>query len=118
MIKHALTVGLTLGLVFGPWSLALAKDYNTRPFLPSRGQVKINNARAQLYVFRHQAETGGGTAEEAGKGAESGPAAKAGKGGCPDGVFVDRSNPRREVIIATKDIVNLGGQLDLRAACQ
>jgi hypothetical protein len=108
MIKHALTVGLTLGLVFGPWSLALAKDYNTRPFLPSRGQVKVNNARAELYVVGHEAESGGGSA---GAGA-------AGKSGCPDGVFVDRSNPRREVIIATKDIVNLGGQLDLRAACQ
>ena len=106
MIKHTLTIGLTVGLVFGPWSLALAKDYNIRPFLPSSGQVKINNARAQLYVFQHEAESGGDSAEEATKSA------------CPDGVFVDRSNPRREVIIATKDIVNLGGQLDLSASCR
>jgi hypothetical protein len=33
-------------------------------------------------------------------------------------VFVDRSNPRREVIIATQDIINLGGQLDLSASCR
>jgi hypothetical protein len=107
MIRHALGIGLTLSVVFGPWSLALAKDYNNnRPFLPPTGQVKINNARAQLFVFQHQAESGGKEGE------------KAGKDACPDGVFVDRSNPRREVIIATQDIVNLGGQLDLSASCR
>jgi hypothetical protein len=108
MIKHAFTIGLTLGLVLGPCSLALAKTYNIQPFLPSSGQVKVNNARAELYVVGHEAESGGGSA---GAGA-------AGKSGCPDGVFVDRSNPQREVIVATKDIINLGGQLDLSAACR
>jgi hypothetical protein len=107
MIKHTVTLGLALGLVLGSWSPAPAKEYNTqRPFLPSSGQVKVNNARAEMFVLQ-------GELEKKNKEAE-----KAGKPACPDGVFVDRSNPRREVIIATKDIVNLGGQLDLSASCQ
>jgi hypothetical protein len=34
------------------------------------------------------------------------------------GVAVDRSNPRQNVIVATKDIINLGGQLDLGSSCR
>jgi hypothetical protein len=105
MIRHAL--GLALILVCGTGPIALAKDYNTsRPYLPPAGQVKVNNARAQLFAIQDQIERDSKKAEESGQGA------------CPQGVFVDRSNPRREVIIATQDIVNLGGQLDLSAACR
>jgi hypothetical protein len=104
MIRHAL--GLALILVCGTGPIALAKDYNTsRPYLPPAGQVKVNNARAQLFAKQNQVERDAKEAEEAGS-------------ECPQGVFVDRSNPRREVIIATQDIVNLGGQLDLSAACR
>ena len=107
MIKHPLTIGLALIVAFGPWSPVLAKDYNTgRPYLPPSGQVKINNARAQLFAIRREIEEQAKKAEETGGDT------------CPDGVFVDRSNPRREVIIATRDIVNLGGQLDLSASCR
>ena len=85
----------------------LAKQYNTqRPYLPPSGQVKINNARAKMFVVQHEIEK------------KARRPTNAGQNGCPDGVFVDRSNPRREVIIATKDIVNLGGQLDLNASCR
>jgi hypothetical protein len=107
MIRHALGIGLAFSLVCGPCALALAKDYNTRrPYLPPSGQVKINNARASIFVVQGQVESDAKKAE------------KKGEDACPDGVFVDRSNPRREVIIATKDIINLGGQLDLSAACR
>jgi hypothetical protein len=107
MIRHALGIGLALSLVCGPWSFALAKEYNTRrPYLPPSGQVKVNNARATIFVIQGQVESDAKKAE------------KAGEDACPDGVFVDRSNPRREVIIATQDIVNLGGQLDLSASCR
>ena len=107
MIKRTLMLGLALGLAFGAWSSASAEQYNTkRPYLPSSGQVKLNNARAQMFVLQGEIEE------------ESKKAAKAGKTPCPDGVFVDRSNPRREVIIATKDIVNLGGAVDLSASCR
>jgi hypothetical protein len=107
MIKRILTTGLVLSTLLGP-ALAAAKEFNNnRPFLPPFGQVKINNARAQLFVFQKEAEESGQQGGEQGAGAS-----------CPDGVFVDRSNPRREVIIATQDIVNLGGELDLSAACR
>jgi len=107
MLEHALRIGLALGLVAAAWSPALAKDYNTkRPYLPPAGQVKVNNARAKLFVVQGQIERDSKEAE------------KAGENACPDGAFVDRSNPRREVIIATKDIINLGGQLDLSASCR
>ena len=107
MIKPIVTLGLALGLVVGSWSPAPAEQYNTRrPYLPPSGQVKINNARAKMFVLQDELEKKSKEAEEAGK------------SGCPDGVFVDRSNPRREVIIATKDIVNLGGQLNLSARCR
>jgi hypothetical protein len=107
MIRHALGIGLALSVVCGPWCVALAKEYNTRrPYLPPAGQVKVNNARANLFVVQEQ------IAQDSKKAEESGEVA------CPEGVFVDRSNPRREVIIATQDIVNLGGQLDLRASCR
>lgn len=107
MIKRTLTIGLALSVVFGSWSPAPAEQYNNkRPYLPPSGQVKINNARAQLFVVQRQVEKEGEKAE------------KTAEDSCPDGVFVDRSNPRREVIIATKDIVNLGGQLDLSASCR
>jgi hypothetical protein len=111
MIKQPVTLGLALGLVLGlvlgSAAPAPAEQYNTqRPYLPPSGQVKINNARAKLFVVQREIEKKSKEAEDAGKPA------------CPDGVFVDRSNPRREVIIATKDIVNLGGQLDLNASCR
>lgn len=107
MIRHALAIGLALSFVSGPWSLASAKEYNTRrPYLPPSGQVKVNNARASIFVIQGEVESDAKKAE------------KTGKDACPDGVFVDRSNPRREVIIATQDIVNLGGQLDLSASCR
>ena len=102
MIKQILSLGLALGFVLGSGSLVSAEEYNTRrPYLPPSGQVKINNARAKMFVIQNELDEKRKEAEEAGK------------QGCPEGVFVDRSNPRREVIIATKDIVNLGGQLDL-----
>lgn len=108
MIKRTLTIGLALGIVLGSWSPAAAEQYNDkRPYLPPSGQVKINNARAQIYALQSELERKAKDAEKAGK-----------QNSCPDGVFVDRSNPRREVIIATKDIVNLGGQLDLSASCR
>jgi len=111
MIRPTLGIALALGLVCAVGSAAAAKDFNTkRPYLPPSGQVKVNNARASLFVVQGQAESDGKEAEKAG--------AKARDKACPDGVFVDRSNPRREVIIATKDIVNLGGQLDLSASCR
>ena len=72
------------------------------------GQVKVNNARASLFVLQGQVESDAKKAERGRRRASA----------CPDGVFVDRSNPRREVIIATKDIINLGGQLDLSASCR
>ena len=107
MIRHTLAIGLALSALLGPGALALAKDYNTqRPYLPPAGQVKVNNARASLFAIQGQIERDSKEAEEAGQNA------------CPEGVFVDRSNPRREVIIATQDIVNLGGQLDLSASCR
>ena len=85
-----------------------AKEYNTRrPYLPPAGQVKVNNARATCSSSR-ASSTDAKEAEERAPG----------RARCPDGVFGDRSNPRREVIIATKDIVNLGGQLDLSASCR
>jgi hypothetical protein len=106
MIKQAFTIGLALSVVVGPWSIARPAEYNTkRPYLPPAGQVKINNARAQLFAVQAKIEKRGKKAE------------KAATDSCPEGVFVDRSNPRREVIIATKDIVNLGGQLDLSGSC-
>jgi hypothetical protein len=107
MSKHALRIALALGLAAAAWSPALAHEYNNkRPFLPSSGQVKINSARAKMFAVQSELEKKAKEAE------------KTGQNSCPDGVFVDRSNPRREVIIATKDIVNLGGQLDLNAACR
>ena len=106
MIKQALTISLALSVAIGAWSMARAAEYNTkRPHLPPAGQVKINNARAQLFAVQAEIKKDGKKAE------------KAATGSCPDGVFVDRSNPRREVIIATKDIVNLGGQLNLSESC-
>ena len=108
MIKRILTISLALGLVLGSWSPAPAEEYNeNRPFLPPDGQVKINNARAQLYAVQGELEREAKKIEK-----------EAGRSACPDGVFVDRSNPRREVIIATQDIINLGGQLDLSASCR
>jgi len=108
MIRHALGIGLALSVVCGAWSPAMAKDYNTsRPYLPPGGQVKVNNARAQLFAIQNQVDGDAKKAEETGS-----------KSSCPEGVFVDRSNPRREVIIATQDIINLGGQLDLSASCR
>jgi hypothetical protein len=107
MLEHAVRIGLAVGLIAAAWSPAFAKDYNTkRPYLPPAGQVKVNNARATLFVVQGQIERDSKKAEQAGQSA------------CPDGAFVDRPNPRREVIIATKDIVNLGGQLDLSASCR
>jgi hypothetical protein len=107
MIKQIVSLGLALGFVLGSGSLVSAEEYNTRrPYLPPSGQVKINNARAKMFVIQNELD-------EKRKEAE-----KEGKQGCPEGVFVDRSNPRREVIIATQDIVNLGGQLDLSARCR
>jgi hypothetical protein len=107
MLEHALRISLALGLMAAAWSPAGAKDYNTkRPYLPPAGQVKVNNARASLFVVQGQIERDSKKAEQVGGNA------------CPDGAFVDRSNPRREVIIATKDIINLGGQLDLSASCR
>ncbi len=107
MMKQTLTFGLALGLVLGSWSPAPAEQYNTqRPYLPPSGQVKVNTARAKMFVIQNEIKK------------QNKEAADAGKPACPDGVFIDRSNPRREVIIATKDIVNLGGQLDLNASCR
>jgi hypothetical protein len=111
MIRPALGIALILSLVYATGAPAQAKDFNTkRPYLPPTGQVKVNNARASLFVIQGQVESDAKKAEETG--------ARAGERTCPDGVFVDRSNPRREVIIATKDIINLGGQLDLSASCR
>jgi hypothetical protein len=108
MIKQTLSLGIALGLVLGACSSVSAKEYNTkRPYLPPSGQVKINNARANMFVIQSEIEEKTDDAKKAGK-----------KSRCPEGVFVDRSNPRREVVIATQDIVNLGGQLDLSAACR
>jgi hypothetical protein len=111
MLKQTLSLGLALGLGLGlalGAAPAFAKEYNTgRPYLPPSGQVKINNARAKMFVIQNEIQERSEDAKKAGK-----------KDRCPEGVFVDRSNPRREVIIATQDIVNLGGQLDLNAACR
>jgi hypothetical protein len=103
MIRYTLGIGLALSVLGGPWSLALAKDYNTsRPYLPPAGQVKVNNARAQLFAIQNQVDQDAKKAEEQGS-----------KSGCPQGVFVNRTNPRVDVVIATQDIVNLGGNIDL-----
>jgi hypothetical protein len=105
MIRTALGIGLAFSLVCGPWSLATAKDYNTsRPYLPPAGQVKVNNARAQLFAIQNQVDEDGKKAEEQGN-----------KSSCPKGLFVDRSNPRVQTVIATQDIINLGGNIDLSA---
>jgi hypothetical protein len=108
MNRRAFGIGLALSVICAPASFALAKDFNTsRPYLPPAGQVKVNNARAQLFAIQKQVDEDAKKAEETGS-----------KSSCPQGVFVDRSNPRREVIIATQDIINLGGQLDLSASCR
>jgi hypothetical protein len=106
MIRRTLGLAIALSVLCGP-SLVLAKEFNTqRPYLPPTGQVKVNNARAKLFAIQDQIARDSKKAEEAGQDT------------CPQGVFVDRSNPRREVIIATQDIVNLGGQVDLSASCR
>jgi hypothetical protein len=108
MVKQTLSLGIALGVLLAAWAPVAAEEYNTnRPYLPPSGQVKINNARAKMFAIQNQIQEEAEEAKEAGK-----------KSRCPEGVFVDRSNPRREVIIATQDIVNLGGQLDLSAACR
>jgi hypothetical protein len=107
MIRTIGTIGLALGVALAGAS-ASAAEYNKRPHLPPSAQVKVNNVRAKILVVQDQVKR---EAEGANEQADF----------CNDpdsGVVVDRTNPRSEVIIATQDIVNLGGQLDLRAGCQ
>jgi len=108
MLKHILGVGLALGVALGPCAPIAAKEYNKRPFLPPSGQVKVNNTKAKLFVLEAEIDRKKKRANERAR-------------ICRDersGVAIDRSNPRREVIIATKDIVNLGGRLELGANCR
>jgi hypothetical protein len=107
MIRTIGTIGLALGIGLAGAS-ASAAEYNKRPHLPPSAQVKVNNVRAKIFVVQEQVT---GEEERANQQADF----------CNNpntGVAIDRSNPRREVIIATQDIVNLGGQLDLRAGCE
>jgi hypothetical protein len=107
MIRTIGTIGLMLGIAFAsPWTSAA--EYNKRPHLPPSAQVKVNNTRAMLFVVQEQINRESERAKQ-----------KSDFCNNPNtGVAIDRSNPRREVIIATQDIVNLGGQLDLRAGCE
>jgi hypothetical protein len=113
MSRRICTVGIMLGLAVVAFSSADAKEYNKRPFAPPSAQAKINNVKAQIFVIQKQT---GDQAKEAEKQGEA-----AANGICFDsetGVAVDRSNPRQDVIVATKDIINLGGRLDLGASCR
>ncbi|MGH6887557.1 MAG: hypothetical protein ACREGK_15940 [Geminicoccales bacterium] len=113
MNRRIYTIGTMLVLAFAGISSADAKDYNKRPFAPPSAQAKINNVKAKIFVILKQTSDQGKEAEKQGQ---------AGAGDiCFDsetGVAVDRSNPRQDVIVATKDIINLGGQLDLGASCR
>jgi hypothetical protein len=107
MIRTIGTIGLALGVALAGAS-ASAAEYNKRPHLPPSAQVKVNNVRAKILVVQDQVKR---DEEDANRQADF----------CADpdtGIAIDRTNPRSEVIIATQDIVNLGGQLDLRAGCQ
>jgi hypothetical protein len=107
MIRTIATIGIALGVALAGAS-ASAAEYNKRPHLPPSAQVKVNNVRAKIFVVQDQVKR---EEERANQQADF----------CNNpntGVAIDRSNPRREVIIATQDIVNLGGQLDLRAGCE
>ena len=106
MLRKIFAIALTLGLALG--GPALAKEYNKRPHLPPSAQAKDNSTRAQIFDVQDQEKRDEQRANAKAK-------------VCFDparGIAVDRSNPRREVVVATKDIVNLGGRLDLRASCQ
>ena len=108
MMKTMFAAALALSFGFGPGSAIEAAEYNKRPHLPPSAQVKVNNTRANLFVVQDQLDRQGERAKRAGQ-------------ICQDpstGVVVDRTNPRRETIIATKDIVNLGGHLELRGTCR
>lgn len=108
MITRICILGLALGVAVGLHEPTAAKDYNKRPFLPPSGQAKVNNARASVFATQAEIER---KSKEAGEQGQL----------CRDeetGVIVDRRNPRRETIIATQDIVNLGGQLELGANCR
>lgn len=108
MLRYVCILGLALGIAGGFEAQAVAKDYNKRPFLPPSAQAKVNNTRASVFAIQAETERKSKEAQEQ-------------EGICQDeksGVIVDRRNPRREVIIATQDIVNLGGRLELGGSCR
>lgn len=108
MMTRIRILGLALGIALGLQGPAVAEDYNKRPFLPPSGQAKVNNARAKVFAVQGETKRKSEQAQKQGR-------------LCRDeqtGVIVDRRNPRREVIIATQDIVNLGGRLELGAGCR
>lgn len=107
MIRTTRSIALVLGLTLATGS-AGAAEYNKRPHLPPTAQVKVNNTRAKIFVLQDQVKREEERIDQKADFCRNG----------DNGLVVDRSNPRREVIIATKDIVNLGGQLDLRAGCR
>jgi hypothetical protein len=112
MSRRTYAVGIMMGLAIAAFSPVDAKEYNKRPFAPPSAQAKINNVKAQIFVIQKQVTDQGAEAEKQGNAAG---------GICFDeqtGVAVDRSNPRQNVIVATKDIINLGGQLDLGSSCR
>jgi hypothetical protein len=104
----ALWLALAGCLAVGAAAPVAAAEYNKRPHLPPGAQAKINNTRARIFALEHALKK---RSEEI----------ESGKGLCRDrrtGVVVDRTNPRSERIIATRDIINLGGQLDLAGSCR
>jgi hypothetical protein len=112
MSRRIYAVGIMMGLALAGISAVDAKEYNKRPFAPPSAQAKINNVKAQIFVIQKQVADQGEEAEKRGESVG---------GICFDeqtGVAVDRSNPRQNVIVATKDIINLGGQLDLGSSCR
>jgi hypothetical protein len=104
-------------LVVATGGPAGAAEFNKRPHLPPSAQAKINNTRARIFALEHELAARSKKIEK-----------KSGKQGvvrvdglCLDprtGVVVDRTNPRSERIVALKDIVNLGGQLEIGAGCR
>ena len=112
MSRRIFAIGIMMGLAIAVFSPVDAKEYNKRPFAPPSAQAKINNVKAQIFVIQKQVSDQGEAAEKQGESVG---------GICFDeqtGVAVDRSNPRQNVIVATKDIINLGGQVDLGSSCR
>ena len=113
MSRRIHAIGIVTGLALAGFSPVDAKEYNKRPFAPPSAQAKINNVKAKIFVIQKEVADQGEEAEKQGQ--------VAADGICFDsetGVAVDRSDPRQDVIVATKDIINLGGQLELGSSCR